>query len=196
MNGCWQNSMHWELLALFCFDYGVFLSSRLQRVVVNGCYSSWLPVRSGVPQGSVLGPLLFLIYVNDLHEAVSHSTLKLFADDVALYKEVGAIDGCDLIQEDLNGVCSWANKWQLRLNPSKCEALAITRKRSLLVYTYYINSAPLSWRSVVRYLGIYINSTLSWSDRCKVVAAKATKCLNFFTLYYVGCYSSCQSNGL
>ena len=105
--------------------------------------------------GSVLGPLLFLIYVNDLHEAVSHS-LKLFADDVALYKEVGAIDGCDLIQEDLNGVCSWANKWQLT---SKCEALAITRKRSPLVYTYYINSAPLSWRSVVRYLGIYINST-------------------------------------
>ena len=101
------------------------------------------------------------------------------SDDVVLYKEVGAIDGCDLIQEDLNGVCSWANKWQLRLNPSKCEALAITRKRSPLVYTYYINSAPLSWRSVVRYLGIYINSTLSWSDHCKVVAAKATKCLNF-----------------
>ena len=156
-----------------------FLSSRLQRVVVNGCYSSWLPVRSGVPQGSVLGPLLFLIYVNDLHEAECHSNLKLFADDVALYKEVGSNDDCDLIQEDLNGVCSWADKWQLRLNPSKCEALAITRKRSPLVYNYYLNNTPLSWRSIVRYLGIYINSTLSWSAHCKAVAAKATKCLNF-----------------
>ena len=107
-------------------------------MVVNGCYSSWLPVRSGVPQGSVLGPLLLLIYVNDLHEAVCHSNLKLFADDVALYKEVGSNDDCDLIQEGLNGVCSWADKWQLRLNPSKCEPLAITRKRSPLVYNNII----------------------------------------------------------
>lgn len=116
-----------------------FLTTRFQRVVVNGCYSSWLPVRSGVLQGSVL------IYLNDLHEVVCHANLKLFADDVALYKEVISTGDCDLFQEDIDCICSWASKWQLRLNLSTCEALAITRKRSPLVYTYCINNVPLSW---------------------------------------------------
>ena len=65
-----------------------FLTCRFQRVTINDNYSDWLPVRSGVPQGSVLGPLSFLLYVDDLRTVVSNSTLKLFADDVALYREV------------------------------------------------------------------------------------------------------------
>ena len=65
-----------------------FLTNRLQRVVINGCYSDWLPVYSGVPQGSVLGPLLFLLYINDLEKAVLYSELNVFADDVALYKKL------------------------------------------------------------------------------------------------------------
>jgi len=63
-----------------------FLTGRFQRVIINGSFSRWLPVSSGVPQGSVLGPLLFLLYVNDIQEVVKHSAVKLFADDVALYK--------------------------------------------------------------------------------------------------------------
>ena len=65
-----------------------FLTHRLQRIVVNGTYSDWLSVRSGVPQGSVLGPLLFLLYIDDFHNIVRHSKLKLYADDVALYREI------------------------------------------------------------------------------------------------------------
>ena len=81
-----------------------FLINCLQRVVINGCYSEWLPVISGVPQGSVLGPLLFLLYVNDLQEAVLYSELNVFADDVALYKEIKSSVDCDLLQEDLISV--------------------------------------------------------------------------------------------
>ena len=81
-----------------------FLVNRLQRVVINGCHSEWLPIISGVPQGSVLGPLLFLLYINDLQEAVSYSKLNVFADDVALYKEIRSSVDCDLLQEDLNSV--------------------------------------------------------------------------------------------
>ena len=84
-----------------------FLTFRLQHVVVNGCYSSWLPVKSGVPQGLVLGSLLFLIHVNDLHEVVSHASLKMFADVVALYKEVKFSTDCVLLQEGIHDVCSW-----------------------------------------------------------------------------------------
>ena len=66
--------------------FSCLLINRLQQVVINGCYSEWLPVISGVPQGSVLGPLLFFLYIIDLQEAVSYSELTVFADDVAIYK--------------------------------------------------------------------------------------------------------------
>ena len=87
-----------------------FLTHRLQRVVVSGTYSDWLSVRSGVPQGSVLGPLLFLLYIDDLHSIVRHSKLKLYADDVTLYREIKSEADCQLLQEDLDHICSWANK--------------------------------------------------------------------------------------
>ena len=64
------------------------MTHRLQRVVLNGTYSDWSNVRSGVPQGSVLGPLLFLFYIDDMYRVVKHSKLKLYADDVALYREI------------------------------------------------------------------------------------------------------------
>ena len=76
-----------------------FLTNRLQRVVINGCYSEWLPVISGVPQGSVLRPLLLLLYIDDLQEAVSHSELNVFANDVALYKEIKSSVDCDLYKK-------------------------------------------------------------------------------------------------
>ena len=156
-----------------------FLTTCSQRVVVNGSHSSWLTVRFGVPQGSVLGPLFFLIYVNDIHDVVFHSRIKLFADDVAIYKAISASDDCIQLQEDLNCISSWADRWQLKLNASKCEALLISRKRSPPTFDYNLKGISLSWKPLVHYLGIYINCKLGWSDHCKIIAAKATRCLNF-----------------
>ena len=76
----------------------------------NGTHSDWLSVRSGVPQGSVLGPLLFLLYIDDLRSIVKHSKVKLYADDVTLYKEIKSEIDCILLQEDLDRICDWANK--------------------------------------------------------------------------------------
>ena len=97
-----------------------FLTYQLQQVV-NGTYSDWLDVKLRVPQGSVLGPLLFLLYIDDLHGTVKHSKLKLYADDVTLYQEIKSETDCELLQEDLDRICGWANKWSLCLNTSKCE---------------------------------------------------------------------------
>ena len=156
-----------------------FLTHRWQRVVVNGAYSDWLSVKSGVPQGSVLGPLLFLLYIDDLHSVVKHSKLKLYADDVTLYKEIKCESDCKLLQEDLDCICDWADKWQLRLNASKCDAFLISNKRKKISYDYFINRSLLSWKSSVKYLGVFFQSNLSWSHHCKYVAAKASKSLNF-----------------
>ena len=151
------------------------MTHRLQRVVVNGTYSDWLSVRSGVPQGSVLGPLLFLLYIDDLHNIVRHSKLKLYADDVPLYREIKSEADCQLLQEDLDQICSWANKWQLRLNASKCEALLISNKRKAISFEYFVNHSPLAWRSTVKYLGVLLRSNLSWSTTVNMFQPKPAK---------------------
>jgi len=83
-----------------------FLTKRYQRVVIDGSFSEWLPVRSGVPQGSVLGPLLLLLYVDELHKIILHSNIKFFADDIALYKEIKSPSDRELLQDDLTKIKS------------------------------------------------------------------------------------------
>jgi len=94
-----------------------FLTKRFQRVVVNGSYSDWAQVSSGVPQGSVLGPLLFLIYVDELTTIPKVCKLKLFADDVLLYVCVKSMKDCQLLQKDLSAIVQWSQLWQPNLNP-------------------------------------------------------------------------------
>ena len=102
--------------------FQAFLTCRKQRVIINGQKSDWLPVRSGVPQGSVLGPLLLVLYIDSLHHSVTNSTLKVFADDVTVYKVVASASDCQLLQDDLSCLYDWTVAWQVRLNPAKCEA--------------------------------------------------------------------------
>ena len=167
--------------------FRAFLTCRRQRVVINGQTSNWLDVHSGVPQGSVLGPLLFILYMDDLHSSVTGSTLKIFADDVAVYKVVTSVSDCHVLQEDLSSIFCWTAAWQVRLNPGKCEALNITNKRAPIQFDYTINGGVIQWKPFVRYLGIYVNSKLTWSDHCKKIASKATKLLNVLRRTMFGC---------
>ena len=170
-----------------------FLTCRVQRVVVNGSYSSWLPVRSGVPQGSVLGPLLFIIYVNNIYSAIHNSQHGMFADDLALYREIRTLDDCELLQSDLANVASWSQQWQLQLNWNKCEAINITNKRNPLLFSYNIHHHPIRWSPQVRYLGVIFDSHLKWSTQCRKVASKATQVLNLLRRSLFGCSSAVKS---
>ena len=164
-----------------------FLTQRKQLVVINGVSSDWADVISGVPQGSVLGPLLFVLYINDLESVVQRSIVKLFADDVLLYASVHSPAVCSALQDDLAAILHWTNRWQLRLNPSKCEALAITNKRNQLTYTYHIDQQPIPWQDSVKYLGLHVHPKLSWSYHCKSIVSRATRSLNCLRRSMFGC---------
>ena len=110
-----------------------FLTDRQQYVNVKGHSSDWNNVLSGVPQGSVLGPLLFLLYVNDFPDVIK-SVLKLFADDEKIYQ---TIDKCDPLQDDLYGGGSWADKWELKFHVNKCGDMHYGRKNDN--HSYKIN---------------------------------------------------------
>ena len=104
----------------------IFLRDRKQRVVLNGFKSSWTNVLSGVPQGSVLGPLLFLIYINDLPDCIESSSVKIFADDLKLYQKNSG--SSQPVQDDINRIENWSSQWQLPLNAQKCSKLHVSCK--------------------------------------------------------------------
>ena len=114
-----------------------FLYKRTQKVLVNGKESPSECVLSGVPQGSVLGPL-FLVYINDLPKEVS-STIRIFADDSYIYRVIETSNDNTLLQNDLNKLMEWENKWSMSFHPSKCKLLRITNKRNPNLGDYVIH---------------------------------------------------------
>ena len=112
-----------------------FLVGRSQSVVLDGECSSELPVSSGVPQGSVLGPILFLLYINHLPDNLQ-SQVRLFADDTAVYPTVQGKDDSDRLQRDLDYLQEWKVKWDMEFNPSKCQVIHITRFRNPIKNKY------------------------------------------------------------
>ena len=177
--------IHGSLLKWF----HTFLTNRRQRVVINGYSSGWSQVLSGVPQDSILGPLLFILYINDLPSAVL-SPMKIFADDVAMYCPIRSTADCDAFQRDLDLIASWCSKWQMRLNVSKCDLLCISNKRLPSKPSYYINNHNLKWVSSVKYLGVFVDNKLLWNHQISHVSAKATKVLNLLWRHMYNCKAS------
>ena len=149
-----------------------FLQGRTQQVLVEGETSEMSNVTSGVPQGTVLGPLLFLLYINDLPESVS-SKSRLFADDCLLYRTIKCREDTSQLQQDLNNLQEWENTWQMSFNPDKCEVLRVCNKRNPIVVNYRIHETNLLSQKTVKYLGLNINQHLSWNDHIDIITKKA-----------------------
>ena len=107
-----------------------FLQNRSQSVVVDGHYSSPISVSSGVPQGTVLGPTLFLLYINDIDVNIQ-SQIRLFADDCLIYRPITSNDDHDKLQQDLNFLTSWATTWQMEFNVTKCTIIQLSKKHKI-----------------------------------------------------------------
>ena len=112
-----------------------------------------MPVQSGVPQGTVLGPLLFLVYINDLPGQVT-STVRLFADDCLLHRTISSIADQIELQRDLFALKRWCDTWGMRFNVDKCQIMHVWGNSTRISYFYTMNGAILQSVSQVKYLGV------------------------------------------
>ncbi len=155
-----------------------FLSNRSQQVVVDGEKSESAPVTSGVPQGSVLGPILFLVFINDMPQCID-SKCRLFADDTIVYRNITNADDASLLQRDLCALQIWEKKWGMSFNPSKCNTIHITRKKKPTITIYNLKDEPLEAVKVASYLGVQIADDLTWHNHIAKVCAKGNRSLGF-----------------
>ena len=146
-----------------------WLTDRRQRVVVDGEVSNWKSVLSGVPQGSVLGPILFLIYINDLEDIITSNVLK-FADDTKLFRKVNTDGDKQHLQNDLDRLVKWSEKWQMLFNFGKCKCLH-TGHRNLNV-NYKMGDTVLCTTVKEKDLGVTISTDMKVSEQCGIAASK------------------------
>ena len=171
-----------------------FLSNRSQQVMIDGALSDPAPVLSGVPQGTVLGPLLFLIYINDLPQYVSPGTcVRLFADDSALYRKITNYNDHLILQKDLEGLERWEEDWSMQFHPEKCQLLRITKKRNPSSFNYSIHSVDILPTSDAKYLGVTICDNLSWNTHINNICHKANCSLNFIRKNFNDCSEDVKS---
>ena len=155
-----------------------FLDSRSRAVVLNGVKSDKIAVSSGVLQGSVLGPILFLAYINDLPDQVK-SRVRLFADDTAIYLAISSEGELIILQNDLHTLEIWEKRWDMSFNPSKCQVLHITRAKCPIQTRYILHGTVLESVPSAKYLGVTISDNLSWTPHIDSVSKKANQTLGF-----------------
>jgi len=159
---------------------GDFLNNRHQRVRVDNVMSAPIDVKSGVPQGSVLGPCLFLVFINDLVAGLN-SDIKLLADDAKLYRIIGGIDDCKLLQEDLDTLHDWSVRWQLQFNANKCSVIRLGVGHPDFTYSMPSNTTGIRTNLLFAEdetdLGIRITKNLKFRSHIDKIIQKANRIL-------------------
>ena len=153
-----------------------FLSGRNQQVVVNGQSSQTAAVISGVPQGTVLGPMLFLLYINDIADNVDLQ-MRPFADDSIVYREICSPEDHRTLEQDLNKLHTWARVWQMDFNITKCAIVSVTTKKKPFIHDYLMDGQQIPRCENQDYLGVTINHKLSWKPHITKIKNKANRTL-------------------
>ena len=157
-----------------------YLQNRQQRVVINGQSSEWATITAGIPQGSVLGPLLFLLFIDDITHVVEHCNIRLFADDTCLFIEVdNRLDVTNKINSDLENINTWAKNWLVTFSARKTKSLIISNKKDLHLHPKIsLDGNDIDEVSSYVYLGLRFSNNLKWSHHIDDISVKAKKRLN------------------
>ena len=156
-----------------------YLSNRLQRVVIGGHQSSWGAVSSGVPQGSLLGPVLFIMYINDMSNCILTSNISLYADDSKVFNKILRVNDCNCLQADLDRCALWCHDWKLKINLGKCDVITFSNKKNVVVHKYYLNGDIINRVNVIKDLGVTLTHNLNFNTHINNIVAKAFKMLGF-----------------
>ncbi len=168
-----------------------FLTNRTQKVCVDGHLSGSSDVLSGVPQGTILGPLLFLCFINDLPAVVDPNTqIRLFADDCLAYRTISCSEDQCAFQRDLNSLTTWGHQWGMHFNVSKCNIMCISSQAEPCVSFYEMNGKILEQVDTAKYLGISLQATLEFARHIEETVSKANKKLGFLKRNLKDCPAS------
>ena len=160
--------------------FNSYLNARQQRVVINGSHSNWYTATSGVPQGSIIGPTLFIMYINDIVDCVHYSEILLFADDCKIYKDISSVIDCDLLQQDLNRIYLWCQEWHMKLHQDKCFYMNFSLKRSNDISSnYFIGENALKRIFEMKDLGVYFTPNLNFNLHISKITSKSLQMFGF-----------------
>lgn len=169
-NGIRGNLLRW---------FSSYITNRTQKVAINGFQSELISVTSGVPQGSILGPLLFTLFINDISVCFKHSNFLLYADDLKVYKTIKSIDDCLMLQSDLDRLSSYCTLNKLSLSLAKCNSITFTKNKKQHTYSYHLLNTQLKRVYLLRDLGVVLDSKFHFNIHVENIINKALKMYGF-----------------
>ena len=161
-----------------------YLSNRYQRVIIDGQNSNWNEIGAGVPQGSVLGPLLFLVFINDIVYVIKHCKIRIFADDTCLFITVdNHEEAAQLLNEDLKSIEAWSKKWLVKFSAPKTESMIFSSKPRNILPRLLFQNCPIAHVNIHKHVGLWFQTNLWWSYHINDISIKCQNRLNLLKIY-------------
>ena len=163
-----------------------YLQNRKQRVVLDNYTSDTIDVLSGVPQGSIIGPLLFVLFINDIYKSLNNSTnVAFYADDTKMWRQINCNKDCEILQKDINSLHEWCTQNKMKFHPEKCKVLTVSNNETPVFIdefpfttTFYtIGQDIIDYNDSQKDLGIHMNAKLDWSEHQAFILNKAHQML-------------------